>query len=106
MYCVALRTLLVLRSAISQPARGSSLGRGSLSLFHPSFRRQRRTCTYHIRRRLIYSKRITPSLRDEAIDLKARCPSRIGRTDRKSTRLNSSHVAISYAVFCLKKKKI
>src|SRR5690625_1438322 len=30
---------------------------------------------------------------------------RIKGTDRKSTRLNSSHVAISYAVFCLKKKK-
>src|SRR5690625_6109898 len=29
----------------------------------------------------------------------------IGVADRKSTRLNSSHVAISYAVFCLKKKK-
>src|SRR5207253_8554378 len=28
-----------------------------------------------------------------------------GGLDRKSTRLNSSHVAISYAVFCLKKKK-
>src|SRR5437660_4115820 len=28
-----------------------------------------------------------------------------GHRDRKSTRLNSSHVAISYAVFCLKKKK-
>src|SRR5438874_3885747 len=28
-----------------------------------------------------------------------------GWTDRKSTRLNSSHVEISYAVFCLKKKK-
>src|SRR5690625_6414153 len=28
------------------------------------------------------------------------------KADRKSTRLNSSHVAISYAVFCLKKKKI
>src|SRR5690625_3323651 len=28
-----------------------------------------------------------------------------GGRDRKSTRLNSSHVAISYAVFCLKKKK-
>src|SRR6266508_3147038 len=28
------------------------------------------------------------------------------RADRKSTRLNSSHVAISYAVFCLKKKKL
>src|SRR5690625_5759921 len=27
------------------------------------------------------------------------------KRDRKSTRLNSSHVAISYAVFCLKKKK-
>src|SRR4051812_49762351 len=27
-----------------------------------------------------------------------------GREDRKSTRLNSSHMSISYAVFCLKKK--
>src|SRR5436309_6774853 len=30
---------------------------------------------------------------------------RSGYSDRKSTRLNSSHVKISYAVFCLKKKK-
>src|SRR5256886_16842611 len=30
----------------------------------------------------------------------------IARLDRKSTRLNSSHSQISYAVFCLKKKKI
>src|SRR5260221_10914753 len=30
---------------------------------------------------------------------------RPARTDRKSTRLNSSHTVISYAVFCLKKKK-
>src|SRR5438477_4937249 len=29
-----------------------------------------------------------------------------GHKDRKSTRLNSSHMSISYAVFCLKKKKI
>ena len=29
----------------------------------------------------------------------------ITRSDRKSTRLNSSHVVISYAVFCLKKKR-
>src|SRR2546426_7164093 len=28
-----------------------------------------------------------------------------GKRDRKSTRLNSSHLVISYAVFCLKKKK-
>src|SRR5438067_9994309 len=32
-------------------------------------------------------------------------PSRHPPGDRKSTRLNSSHVSISYAVFCLKKKK-
>src|SRR3712207_7025213 len=30
---------------------------------------------------------------------------RVRRRDRKSTRLNSSHANISYAVFCLKKKK-
>src|ERR1039458_10704149 len=30
--------------------------------------------------------------------------SRSSRSDRKSTRLNSSHLGISYAVFCLKKK--
>src|SRR5438874_4165260 len=30
---------------------------------------------------------------------------RVRQQDRKSTRLNSSHVEISYAVFCLKKKK-
>src|SRR5947207_10932853 len=32
-------------------------------------------------------------------------PEGMKRTDRKSTRLNSSHTVISYAVFCLKKKK-
>src|SRR5205814_5351497 len=36
-------------------------------------------------------------------------PNNLGKchpwTDRKSTRLNSSHLGISYAVFCLKKKK-
>src|SRR3712207_7201870 len=32
--------------------------------------------------------------------------SEVYRADRKSTRLNSSHANISYAVFCLKKKKI
>src|SRR5438045_6290794 len=36
----------------------------------------------------------------EAMELK-----RWEKTDRKSTRLNSSHLGISYAVFCLKKKK-
>src|SRR5690349_22971671 len=35
-----------------------------------------------------------------------RKPTTSAKPDRKSTRLNSSHVEISYAVFCLKKKKI
>src|SRR5437870_12178905 len=34
-----------------------------------------------------------------------RVPRALGERDRKSTRLNSSHVATSYAVFCLKKTK-
>src|SRR4051812_42970986 len=39
----------------------------------------------------------------EGLDL--RHPGPAARQDRKSTRLNSSHMSISYAVFCLKKKK-
>src|SRR5947207_7135826 len=35
-----------------------------------------------------------------------RKPVRRRKRDRKSTRLNSSHTVISYAVFCLKKKKL
>src|SRR3712207_8988727 len=47
---------------------------------------------------------------DEKIDslqvaLEERAIVLIARQDRKSTRLNSSHANISYAVFCLKKKK-
>src|SRR5256885_2551845 len=40
----------------------------------------------------------------ESLDLRTSGP-RSTATDRKSTRLNSSHLVISYAVFCLKKKK-
>src|SRR5690349_23013174 len=50
-----------------------------------------RRCRYHLRRL-------------ERIDNRAVLSGRSGG-DRKSTRLNSSHVEISYAVFCLKKKK-
>src|SRR5256885_4758435 len=47
----------------------------------------------------------------EVASLKTRCPDLSGialhpeSIDRKSTRLNSSHLVISYAVFCLKKKE-
>src|SRR3989454_8417845 len=40
-----------------------------------------------------------------AVGLTAR-DSAVARGDRKSTRLNSSHLVISYAVFCLKKKNL
>src|SRR5437764_4114494 len=49
------------------------------------------------------------STRTSARSARSGTPSQLtcrpGRRDRKSTRLNSSHRCISYAVFCLKKKK-
>src|SRR5207302_10682084 len=42
----------------------------------------------------------------DALPIGGKFPDRVSAVrDRKSTRLNSSHVKISYAVFCLKKKK-
>src|SRR5436309_6751492 len=38
------------------------------------------------------------------VRVQGRIQQQLGALDRKSTRLNSSHVKISYAVFCLKKK--
>src|SRR5699024_12053207 len=43
------------------------------------------------------------SLRQNPMEILSQMQS--GKLDRKSTRLNSSHVSISYAVFCLKKKR-
>src|SRR5438874_13268994 len=47
----------------------------------------------------------TRSLSSTSYGLPAAWERAAGKPDRKSTRLNSSHVEISYAVFCLKKKK-
>src|SRR5690625_5466601 len=44
-------------------------------------------------------------IRDKVKYAPTTVPYKVYIIDRKSTRLNSSHVAISYAVFCLKKKK-
>src|SRR3989442_2735373 len=44
-------------------------------------------------------------LLEQAIRIDSEFATKASRKDRKSTRLNSSHVRISYAVFCLKKKK-
>src|SRR3989442_6391979 len=46
-----------------------------------------------------------PAHRDTAAAVLGRLKDPGALEDRKSTRLNSSHVRISYAVFCLKKKK-
>src|SRR2546426_2363063 len=43
--------------------------------------------------------------RGSPADARRGTPSPTATRDRKSTRLNSSHLVISYAVFCLKKKK-
>src|SRR5690606_41594069 len=52
----------------------------------------------HIARRAVPPSRLNPAIPDVLGDI-------VLKLDRKSTRLNSSHVKISYAVFCLKKKK-
>src|SRR5438067_9977570 len=51
--------------------------------------------------------RVAASVAVLSRDRRSRRPGRYDteHPDRKSTRLNSSHVSISYAVFCLKKKK-
>src|SRR5207249_11035166 len=46
-----------------------------------------------------------PAIRDADLITRVMRSASRNAGDRKSTRLNSSHVSISYAVFCLKKKK-
>src|SRR5690625_6455415 len=59
---------------------------------------------YHDRNNEIVATTNIPSIKMNTYDW-AEVVEVIPHLDRKSTRLNSSHVAISYAVFCLKKKK-
>src|SRR5690348_18207744 len=51
-------------------------------------------------------KRLGPAIRQKVPDEQRMVNSYLAWADRKSTRLNSSHPSISYAVFCLKKKKL
>src|SRR3712207_8065977 len=71
----SVRALTVPGEAVVRDAEGATL----VFVYFPDERR-------------VYSRRVTVG-------------SPIDREDRKSTRLNSSHANISYAVFCLKKKK-
>src|SRR2546426_7776103 len=61
------------------------------------------TTLFRSRRRHIRRVRVARNV-DHHAEVVAR-PRRVADADRKSTRLNSSHLVISYAVFCLKKKK-
>src|SRR5688500_19624140 len=98
----------MLRGARSSPTRRSSdLGRGQLG------EEGRRRARMAVDREPVGAQRVD---RDEQHARRARLTAaagesrrgrqqgRRGATDRKSTRLNSSHLVISYAVFCLKKK--
>src|SRR5207253_10263986 len=79
--------------------------RGSLSVHGESHESEvaRRESRLGRRKSLVRQRFVTAGLRRATA---GRAVTKLrGQSDRKSTRLNSSHVAISYAVFCLKKKK-
>src|SRR5690625_6792725 len=63
----------------------------------------------HEMKKLAPNKKLIPALVEDESCNCSECffmkRNTLEKIDRKSTRLNSSHVAISYAVFCLKKKK-
>src|SRR6266480_1827250 len=82
------------RAATSSP-RSPDWGAAS-----PSSSSPRSNCLISARSR---PSRPWPSL--PGLIARATAPKHCGSEDRKSTRLNSSHMSISYAVFCLKKKK-
>src|SRR5215208_3266402 len=79
-------------------ARRGPRGRGERTARHAGDRRARRSS-----RSVAGARPLPPGPADRGRRLRDRLRG-ARRADRKSTRLNSSHVAISYAVFCLKKK--
>src|SRR5438067_10484043 len=81
------------------------------TLFRSRVERRTRLAAKQCHCLLVRPRRAVDALRDQrVVDVAGREDPRVEidldtRIDRKSTRLNSSHVSISYAVFCLKKKK-
>src|SRR5437763_13451926 len=66
---------------------------------------RRRRPSFPTRRSSDLPGRSSPATRPATGASSPRGAGRVGKRDRKSTRLNSSHRCISYAVFCLKKKR-
>src|SRR5207249_10763525 len=91
-YTLSLHDALPIYSA----TRNSRMARGF------AFPRLRRSS--HFRSALKFSSRRLRGILRAFCNASSAASGRMPR-DRKSTRLNSSHVSISYAVFCLKKKK-
>src|SRR2546430_13359065 len=81
-------------SAASTTATSDERRRPGRSLFPPAAKSKRNIHSRRFCRRQCYQRPLTVSSLHPQHD-----------GDRKSTRLNSSHSQISYAVFCLKKKK-
>src|SRR5438552_14851031 len=76
----------------------------------PAYGYRRVTAELRGEGRLVNHKKVMRLMKENGLTVRPRrrfvaTNRRRGRTDRKSTRLNSSHQIISYAVFCLKKKK-
>src|SRR6266403_2420150 len=84
----------VYRCAMRKDASSDGMGRTRTSKIE---RRPKRNCDESRGNYSVHRKRSGAGSR-------ATCMTPPRNTDRKSTRLNSSHVEISYAVFCLKKK--
>src|SRR5690606_40064519 len=101
---------------VAVPSGGARLVWPDLGLEHPAYSREEVSQTSFVERRLMPSlahlsviARGSDTAWERARQASYRAGARraaeqLSRTDRKSTRLNSSHVKISYAVFCLKKK--
>src|SRR5207245_5048209 len=88
------------RGLHSLPTRRSSdLRRASVRVSSPATPTGRQSTTSTSGTKVLIALRITRARSRPS------CPTCSSWIDRKSTRLNSSHGSISYAVFCLKKKK-
>src|SRR6266850_6120477 len=90
--------LTILQKQLSRPGRSKSQGRNASPSNSIHFRLGQRN------RVLVYFFS-QPAPREKRSPLGNGPRPRRAKRDRKSTRLNSSHLVISYAVFCLKKKK-
>src|SRR5699024_11965656 len=102
--CFLLHRLTNLRHLHSFPTRRSSdltgllLMLSGLWLYTMQLRHQNQT----LNQQLVKKATQLTELNNNSVENQQRL---LALQDRKSTRLNSSHVSISYAVFCLKKKK-